>query len=157
MSRRIQKRFIIGLWVFGFAFLAGIAQGRLGYDYRDNLIFYGRPVDVDIDSNVVTWKENGFATKVKFSDETRKAEVVSTYSKGWTPEKLQSWIQLQIVTFGKDSRIGEVKPLERPDKQTTVQAAVVYDADNKPVGHLSIMQRVFTNEAIITITDIRKK
>jgi len=156
VSRRIQKRFVIGLWVFGFAFLAGIAQGRLGYDYRDNLTFYGRPVDVDIDSNVVTWENNGFATKVKFSDETRKAQIVSTYSKNWTPEKLQSWIQLQVMTFGKDGRIGEIRGLEGPDKQTSLQVAFIYDADNKVVGNLSIQQRVFTKEAIITITDQRK-
>ncbi len=156
MSRRIQKRFVIGLWIFGFAFLAGIAQGRLGYDYRDNLMFYGRPVDVDIDKNVVTWENNGFATQVKFSDETRKAAIVSTYSKQWTPEKLQSWLSLQVMTFGKDGRIGEIRALESPDKQTTVQVAFIYDADNNVVGNLSIQRRVFTNEAILTITDQRK-
>ena len=157
MTHRIHRNFVIAFWVFAFAFMAGAAQARLGYDYRDNLLFYGRPVEVDQnDRLLVTWEENGFATKVRFNEKTKKAEVVSTYSKNWTPEKLQSWLQLQVMTFGKDGRIGEIKPLESPDKQTTAQAGFIYDADNNVVGYLSILRRVFTNEAIITISDSRK-
>ena len=156
MSKRIHRRFVIALWVFAFGFFAGIAQGRLGYDYRDNLMFYGRPVNIEEDFSLVTWENNGFATKVRFDKETRKARVVSTYSQNWTNEKLQSWIQLQVITFGKGGSIGVVREFGAPDKETSSQRADIFDAAGAKVGELTILRRVFTNEAILTITDLRK-
>ena len=57
MSRRIKKRFVIGLWVFGFAFLAGIAQGGVGVSAGDFVRLYGHPTSQSKgdDSRVLRW------------------------------------------------------------------------------------------------------
>ena len=159
MSKRIHRRFVIALWVFAFGFFAGIAQGKLGYDYRDNLMFYGRPVETDIDAKVVTWENNGFTTVVKFDEKTGKAVEVESSSRDWSDKAFEQWLKLNTRTFGKDGevlfKIFNIAP-PNGDKEHTYQALLIYAKDGvTQVGAGLIKRRVFSKAAVLAITDLR--
>ncbi len=160
MTHRTHRNFIIAFWVFAFAFVAGAAQARLGYDYRDSLMFYGRPVDVDINAKVVTWENNGFTTTVKFDEKTGKAVEVESSSRDWSDKTFEQWLKLNTRTFGKDGevlfKIFNIAP-PNGDKEHTYQALLIYAKDGvTQVGAGLIKRKAFTKAAVLAITDLRK-
>ena len=155
MTRRIHRRFVIALWVLAFGFFAGIAQGRLGYDYRDNLMFYGRPVETNIDEKTVTWRNNGFATCVKFDIDTGKAKIVSTSSNNWSDKIIDQWLALNTRTFGKEGRDFFV---HKGELQVLDGALVMIFLFKSPTGEIVAAgnQKVRGLNGTLTITDLRK-
>ena len=157
--KKIHSKVMIALWIVLFGFVAGAADARLGHDYRDNLMFYGRPVETDIDAKVVTWENNGFTTVVKFSEKTGKAVEVESSSRDWSDKAFEQWLKLNTRTFGKDGevlfKIFNIAP-PNGDKEHTYQALFVYAKDGvTQVGVGLIKRRVFSKAAVLAITDLR--
>ena len=157
--KKIHSKVMIALWIVLFGFVAGAADARLGYDYRDNLMFYGRPVETDIDAKVVTWENNGFTTVVKFSEKTGKAVEVESSSRDWSDKAFEQWLKLNTRTFGKDGevlfKIFNIAP-PNGDKEHTYQALFIYAKDGvTQVGAGLIKRRVFSKAAVLAITDLR--
>ena len=115
-----HSKLVLALWVFAFAFFAGIAQGRLGSDIDKAVELYGKPksqfIKADAPQRIAVWEVNGFTIRIEFRDGV--ADVIEVNSLAWNGTARNSMVRDNLSVLPEFTT--RVLPVEKDGSQVVV-------------------------------------
>lgn len=116
----IHKKIAVAIWIFTFAFVAGVAQGRLGSDIDKAVELYGKPtsqfIKADAPQRIVVWEVNGFTIRIEFRDGV--ADVIEVNSLAWNGTARNSMVRDNLSVLPEFTT--RALPVEKDGSQMVV-------------------------------------